>query len=388
MIKEKIEIIIKFNILSTLNFFIPKKANKVAFLSHPDFADNSKAFYEFISKNTDLKCIWFVSDKKMYKILKDKGINTFMKNDLKGLFEFAKCKYVVSSNFENLSLKSKNQIHIALSHGMPLKKIGFLLDGYSLSNKKALKKIDYTIATSPFFQDVICRAFNLEKEKVLVSGQPRNDYLFNSNKIEDLNTLLNVDIDNYEKVIVYTPTFRKHSLRNDGELSMNNIINLNQYNEDELNKYLSDNNYLLITKLHREEKTFINSKEYSNIKMLDSDELTYSKITLNEILNICDLLITDYSSVYFDYLLLDKPLLFINTDEQQYSNTRGFIIDDLDLYRPGPKVSTLNELSKECSLLLNNSNYFKKERDYINSICNSYIDDQSCKRIFDIIFKK
>ena len=68
MIKEKIEIIIKFNILSTLNFFIPKKANKVAFLSHPDFADNSKAFYEFISKNTDLKCIWFVSDKKMYKV--------------------------------------------------------------------------------------------------------------------------------------------------------------------------------------------------------------------------------------------------------------------------------------------------------------------------------
>ena len=228
--------------------------------------------------------------------------------------------------------------------------------------------------------------FNLDPKKVLITGQPRNDAFFNNNKINEVNSILEIDLNKYSKIIFYIPTFRNGIGRTDGIINTNNLINLAEYDENSLNDFLVKNNYLLVAKLHPLEESSIDMKEQTNIKILDSKNMLDYQIILNEILNLSDILITDYSSVYFDYLILDKPILFTNIDEAEYMKNRGFVFDNPDFWRPGPKVNNIDDFIKEIEILINDSNYYKRERDEVNSLVNIYKDNKSSERIFNNIF--
>lgn len=188
------------------------------------------------------------------------------------------------------------------------------------------------------------------------------------------------------------PTFRSTAYgRNDGKQIWGyNIFGMKQFNDAKFDKFLEENNIILILKIHPNEEFKIIKKlnNTKNIMLLRGDMLEKNEIDLYEILNAADLLITDYSSVYFDYLLLDRPIIFTPIDFKEYSETRGFILEPYEKWTPGAKVLTQETLEREIIKSLKDNSYYKLERENIRNIIHRYIDGESSKRIWDIIDKE
>ena len=383
--------------IQIFNSITPKKSNKIIFRSEPDYSDNSKAFYKYLYDNhrDRYDLVWIVKSDTIFQLLRKNNIKVYKRNSIKGLIEFCRAKYIVSTHAQFANLKNHNQVYINLWHGMPLKNIGFLEkkeivgEKYLIEEKKKFAKMDYIISTSKTTRLAMSSVFYTDIRCIHVTGQPRNDFLFLRNNKEILSKCVKgLELNKYKKIIMCIPTFRVGLGKHDGNSFLNNMLNLQQYKEDSLNDFLRENDYLLLIKFHPFEEAFFKGDNFSNIKILDSKVLSENLITLNEIMNIADLLITDYSSVYFDYLLLHRPIIFTNTDEKEYIKNRGFIFDNPDFWRPGPKVNTLDNLVLEIKKLLSSEMYYKYERETISSLVNTYTDNNSSKRIYEIIFNK
>ena len=96
-------------------------------------------------------------------------------------------------------------------------------------------------------------------------------------------------------------------------------------------------------------------------------------------------MITDYSSVYFDYLLLDKPIIFWTKDLEIYEERRGFLFDNVDKWMPGPKVKTVFELIDAIDKFINNYNWYSSERNNIKNLAHTYQDFNSTNRVWDLL---
>ena len=105
-------------------------------------------------------------------------------------------------------------------------------------------------------------------------------------------------------------------------------------------------------------------------------------ITINEILNCVDLLITDYSSIYVDYINLLRPVIFLNTDLQKYNEDRGLVFNGNNIWFPGPKINKIEDFLLETKKLLTDENYYKREREEFNNLVNEY-SDLSCDKFID-----
>lgn len=385
------------SIIKVINFIMPKTSNKIIFRSEPDYSDNAKALYSYINQNyrDEYKLVWIVKNEYIFNRLKKENVNVYKRNSIKGLIEFCTAKYIIGTHAQFSELKNYNQIYVNLWHGMPLKNIGFLEnvdnvgEKYLRSEKRKFEKMDYIIATSKIMRSTMSSVFYTDVRNIFITGQPRNDFLFLEDSKEKLNSCMDkIEFDKYKKIIMYIPTFRNGLGKSDSDVKLYNMLNLKKYNENELNNFLEHNNYLLLIKFHPFEENVFKESNFSNIKILESKQLSKSLITLNEFINISDLLITDYSSVYFDYLLTNKPILFINTDENEYIKKRGFLFDNPNFWRPGPKVDNLYDLIYESNKLMDNNMYYSKERHIVNSLVNQHNDENSSKRVFDLILKK
>ncbi len=109
-------------------------------------------------------------------------------------------------------------------------------------------------------------------------------------------------------------------------------------------------------------------------------------LDLYDILGATDILVTDYSSIYFDFLLLDKPIVFIPTDLQEYEKSRGFLFDPYNFWAPGPKPLIFTDFLAELTKYIKDENYYKKERTIVNDIVNKYQDSKSSERLYNLVF--
>lgn len=123
-----------------------------------------------------------------------------------------------------------------------------------------------------------------------------------------------------------------------------------------------------------------------NIRILTAAELQRSSVDLYEILRAFDALITDYSSVYFDYLLLERPILFMVPDLETYQRVRGFSLEPIEFWMPGPKAGNVGDLVRELERLLDDKHYWQHERETVNKLVNSYRDAGSSERVCQAIF--
>jgi len=175
--------------------------------------------------------------------------------------------------------------------------------------------------------------------------------------------------------------------RVDGSRNWSNIFDFECFDDVRFDSFLDDNDLTLVIKLHPKEESVVKNciSQMKNIKMLTSDHLNKKGIDLYEILNSADLLITDYSSVYFDFLLLDKPIIFTPTDIDQYDSSRGFLLKPYDAWTPGPKVLDQNTLQSEIINSLKIDGYYSEERARIRDLAHKYKDGESSKRVWNFI---
>lgn len=367
-----------------VSYFYPKDKNLWIFGSWfgKKFSDNSMHFFKCMLRcHPEIKCTWITKDKKIYDILKNDGYPVEKSNSLKSIILHLKAgaavltagKYDVNQNF----LAGRTTI-IQLWHGIPLKKIGFDTYISSIYSKlvrylfflpvlRNLLKFDIVLSTSVSLRERFSKAFMLKAEQTPVTGYPRNDILFDSNRI----------CKNDEKIILYAPTLRNEGL----ESKMSEVISADKMSE--LNEELKKLNAKMHIKLHFAEENLIEGMNLSNVILLRSDPL----FDMQEFLCKTDILITDYSSVYFDYLLLDRPVIFFAYDLEDYiKNDRG-LYEKYEDVTPGDIVRSWNEVVYSVQKNLETQDRFKEERRLLREKYWDHFDGRSSERVYKEIIK-
>ena len=352
----------------------------IAFESLNDFDCNSGALYNYIIKNginRRYKIIWLVKNYEKYKTLKIKNVKVidFYNRNIFDKILLYRAKYLI---WDNVPIEKSNekQISIYLTHGFP-----------PIKNVRGIINIpencDYFLISSKKFEQLAIEQFSIkENTKFIYGGYPRNDYLMVKN--DELNKITKTQ---YNKVIIWMPTFRKAKNvdRNDSSKNFKFGIPLIENNKQysNLNKLLAKNNNLLIIKIHSgQDQNVITLNEQSNIKIMTSETEKKIEINLYKLLANTDALLTDYSSVAFDYLLVNKPIGYIIDDIKEYK--LGFAYDNVFDMMPGEKIKEFDDLINFINNVNDNEDEFKKSRNKILNNINDFQDGNNCRRLLDM----
>lgn len=370
--------------LSVVNKIIPKNERKILFYdSGRSFLDdNTEALYTYLKNNGfnnkyDMICC-VPNQKKTSPFTNYKPVGSLM-----GVLHFLRSKYVFFS-FGDFRIKpTKDQIVVNQWHGTGTKKGGKQIND-SNYQKERLDNFTYLIASSDTTAPIMAEQFGCSMSKILVQGFARNDYLFSHN--ETLH-LLGIKKENYRKVIIWMPTFRnsKDNRFHDGKVSDETQLPLLYKNNDiaKFNRYLESKNVMVIIKAHPMSK--LSNSKHSNIMIVNNDDLATKGIKLYEFLKDFDALITDYSSVFPDFLLLNRPIGFTMDDYEEYEKTRGFFFDNFKEYMPGQHMYTYVEMEEFIEDVVENNDVYKEQRESILPVFWKYTDGNNCKRLVETI---
>ena len=370
-----------------LGFFSLFKIKNIIILeSVPVLTDNAKAFYDYLIKNNyndKYKIVWFTDNNSQDKV-NDKNVKivkvwkNISKLSFFGAIKY--CYYLKSAKFilycnRNVHKLNKKSITIYLTHGLPLKNVRDL--------KLVSPKIDYVISPSEFFSSMFVDQFKVKKEKIIILGTARNDLFYNYQKT---NKKFDFTSQKYQKIILWMPTFRDHAgqTRHDSSFSFPLGIPI-IYDYDSLKKIdrlLKDKKMLLLIKPHPvQDMSKIKDINLNNIKLINDNDLKRNNITLMEYFFYVDAIMTDYSGVYYDALLTDRPLGFTIDDFKEYNETRGFPFDNPLEKMAGMKIVNLGDLIKFINDISLDNDLFKEERDNIKKLFYDKLDGKACERI-------
>lgn len=280
--------------------------------------------------------------------------------------------YVISSSKGQINNPlSRHAYLINLWHGISVKKIGLMT--YHSQEKLARKAEEFSAfkmvpSTSPLTQKCFMEAFGKTASETPVLGEPRNDFLI-ENKVkrntEFLNFYLDVEASSYRKVIGYLPTWRDYGCWDDG-------IDYTQ-----LNHRMALKNDLLIIKPHPKDTTFDHLEAMSNIKVVRSKDGWQDAY---EILIALDVLITDYSSLAYEYILLERPVILYTPDYERFSEDREFWIDYEEI-APANKISTFAELQAEIEVATERAELSPRYQKSLEKL-HTIRDGSSCEKIY------
>jgi len=279
---------------------------------------------------------------------------------------------------------------VNLFHGLALKKIynssQFTKKIYGLNFKNLFKKFfsrfcftrEYNlIATSnKYHQKKYIEAFDNKNVRIL--GQPRSDYLVNNLSNKFINKIKSkLKVNKFKKIILYMPTFR--------DLEVVDQYQCKLCFDTIFQKYLKKNNYLLISKHHN---FYINNKKYKNFVFKRLAKKNFIILTdqhfTQDLLRISDVLITDYSGIFFDFLLIQKPIIFFQYDKRKYISKNRELYFDVNnkKLKLGSSVEHVKDLIKKIdSNTMNN----KKKYKIALSKFQKFKDGNSSKRIYEYI---
>jgi CDP-glycerol glycerophosphotransferase len=369
-------------LLRITNNFIKMDPQCVVFISTPDFADNSKALWEYINSKTQLKTVWLVHDLNLLRQMRESGITTYLDHSFQGKMAFFRSRYIVCTHGQFTKTKNKRQVLINLWHGNPIKGMFNLDQSFKKPSrvKSVFKNSNYVVVSSDIMRFIFASCFHMDIRKIVVKGQPRCDKLLSTNGKKILSMVLGEDLEQYHKIILYAPTFRKK----EGKDIESNLFRLDDYNSDSINTFLKKENSLLIAKLHPFEEAYYRKKNFAipaNCRIIYSEDLSRKLVDLYDILNAFDILITDYSSVYFDYLLLDRPIIFLQSDLELYQTRRGFVFENYEFWMPGEKVKHMNTFMAALEKSIENDGY-QNQRQLVNKLVNAHWENV-CADIVD-----
>lgn len=371
---------------------IPVDDKLVIFISFHGrgYTDNPKAIYEQMRK--DPKCdgfryIWFIKHHKDKNITID-GAKVKEYLSIPYFINMAKAKYwIANCKLPNYMSKKTNQVYLQTWHGTPLKRLAhdiivpegttFYRSGLSAEEMRSTYDVDvarynYMISPNAFCTDVFQKAFRINKERLIETGYPRNDCLYTTTDDEITKIKKKLHLPLNKKVVLYAPTWRDNSFNTSGytfELKV----------DFHLWKQILGDDYVVIFKPHYliVNKNANDPSLQGFIYNIDASE------EISDLYLISDILVTDYSSVFFDYANLKRPIYFYMYDLEEYKEElRGFYLDiHFDL--PGPiAIDELDLLNK-----IKNANEFDFNKlKKFNQRFNHIEDGNSAQRVIDIVF--
>ena len=371
-------------IISPLNLLIARERGLTVVIGKlsGEIADNTKyLFIHGIRKNKNIR--FLTQSKSVLNAHSDIKKHIVLFTSLKGVITLLKASQIVVDyshwSYRNplyffLSLKAK-KVH--LWHGLTFKpvELGLIANGTPYLKSRLFRHVvnyDLMVSTSDFWTKHLYKKYFLAKD-VENYGYPRNDVLF---RTPDHLDLIGVDVNKFKllkmakekghKIAIYSPTFR-----DDGS----DAFSSGHLNIEKLNTFLSKHNIILVLKMHP-----LNARTYedlSNIVNYDKDFDVYPVMSLS------DMMITDYSSIYIDYLIIDRPIVFFNYDYEKYlEQNRKLQTKFLDTI---PGVVTTEQEGLEKAILdhlISDNDTHKSDRTKLKEISYEFFDGDSAHRIF------
>jgi hypothetical protein len=293
---------------------------------------------------------------------------------IKLLFSMMRTSIIITATMESdITFRTSRQKIICLGYGGPFK-ISFISKRFTADTINA--SYDFYITTSKFSSHILSSEYGLSYDKFLELGYSRNDNLFEVERTEEIRTeIKDIIKHDFKFCFLYTPTFRDYE-----QTDFVKSHDIFGYDEDytTLSKMLIKSNAIILAKLHPwQNKLIINKSEYQNMYILQPS----SKFSLYDIMLVSDALITDYTSAYNDYLLLNRPVIFNMYDLELYEETRGLSLEPVEFYCAGEIVTSFKELMSGMSDIINGIDKYRTKRVEINPIFNKYLDNNSSKRI-------
>ena len=362
-----------------------QKDNWVVFESFlgRNYSDSPKYIYKYLleHKGDKYRYIWIINDTKTKIPGNPVKVKRF---SLKYFYYMTRAKYWVNNMRQPVwYAKRDSQVLLETWHGTPLKKLVFDMDDVYSASPTYKRQVysqsrfwDYLVSANPFSTDVFQSCFLYEKDKILESGYPRNDILYAPNKEEIAAQIKkNLGIPEDKKTILYAPTWRDDEFYDKGQYKFKLKLDL-----EYLRKEIGDE-YVILLRTHY----FIADA----IDVTGMEDFVFNVSKYNDIAElylISDICITDYSSVFFDYANLRRPILFFTYDLEKYRDVlRGFYIsieDDV----PGPLLFTNEEIADAVKNIDKvNEQYAQRYEEFYNRFC-CFDDGHASQRVVERVF--
>lgn len=367
------------------------KENLIMFesFSGRQYSCNPRAIYEYLLKHHPTFEMFWSVDKKCTKQFKDRKIPYVKRFSPKWFFLMGRARYWVTNSRIPLWIfpKPKHTIYVQTWHGTPLKKLASDMDQVHMpyTNSRRYKKNfsletrnwDYLVSPNQYSTNIFRQAFEFKKP-VIESGYPRNDYLYTNNNretIEQIKKKCGIPLD--KKVILYAPTWRDNQFYSIGRYKFDLGFDLRLLQE----KFGDD--YVMVLRMHYLVEEHFDLTPYEGFAI---DLSKYEDI--RDLYLISDLLITDYSSVFFDYANLRRPIIFYAYDLDFYRDTlRGFYFD-LEKNAPGPVVQTTEGIIEAIKVAERNDFKVSDSFDaFYQRFC--YLENgESTRKVVEQVFEK
>lgn len=362
-----------FSVFSFFNKYKRHNEKKILLYSNMGFRDNIKALYDYIVEegyNVRNVIVCSTNDYRKYQTIALPNVQ-FVSN-FRGLWEYFTAGYVYYCFGKLPILPGKKQIVIQMWHGSPYKGAD---EGMLKGHSPQKQYYTYAFSASKKFAPIWSYNFSMPLEHIIICGHPRCDVLYKNYS--------KYDFGNYKKIILWAPTFRKSNITGYSDIKGDdNIVPVIQNSDIEyINERLKVLDVKIVVKLH----PLQDLKDYNLVNMdhfilLSNTDFVKRKMDLYRFMKQCDALITDYSSIFYDYLLLDRPIAFTEDDMDDYADTRGYSVDDPEAYKPGFRIKNKEDLLRFVEDLSNNIDNHRCDRARVLDWSNDYRDGRFCER--------
>lgn len=367
-----------------------------AYIPGMDFADNARALFEYMLQQgwTDkYQFVWLVKNPQEYSaryqqydqvnfLPWDGAVSEDI--EVRESYYEALClaKYIFFTDAYGFARHArKDQIRVQLWHGCGIKGRAF----FSLCENR----YEYTTVIGDMYARLHAKDYGLRAEQVLVTGYPKDDWLFHPCK----NWQDKFHIPQAAKYIFWLPTFRAAAVEGLAKLTVQEgtgetglPIVRSAAMLRELNSTLQAKNVVLLIKLHPfQKREAVSAEAMSNIRFLENEDLRRHDVQINELLGHADALISDYSSAAVDYTLLDRPIAFTLDDCEDYKNSRGFNWPNVLDYLPGEEIYDFADFLAFVSAVTEDRDLCREKRRKLRSLFHKYTDDQSAARVVKIL---
>nr|BCY23768.1 CDP-glycerol glycerophosphotransferase [Tetragenococcus halophilus] len=355
-----------------------------------NYSDSPKALFNYLLQEEpdEWKHVWILNDKELVEKSPE-----FQRSNVKIItrFSWQYFYYVTIAKYFILNMRQPNylekkqdQVILSTWHGTPLKHLVFDMDNVTSANKNYKKifyeqsrKWDYLIADNKYSEDIFINAFMFPRENILTYGYPRNDILINHTAADEQEIKQRLGIPLDKKVILYAPTWRDDEFHSVGKYKFTLRLDLERLREE------LGNEYVIILRMHYFISDVLDLSNYGGFAF---DFSKYNDI--NDLFIVSDLLITDYSSVFFDFANLKRPILFYTYDLSKYKDElRGFYIDVYnDL--PGPLLYTSDEvIDRIKNIKAVMYEYEEKYKSFYEEFC-ALDDGKASERVIETVLEK
>lgn len=325
---------------------LPRRKKLIMFESFlgKQYSDSPRAIYEYMKEHHPGYTMYWSVDPRFEEGFLSKGIPYIKRFSVKWLFLMATARFWVTNSRMPLWIpKPKNTIYLQTWHGTPLKKLandmeevlmpGTTTEKYKQNFYKESRNWDYLISPNRYSTDIFRRAFQFNK-RMLETGYPRNDIFYRQDREKIAKAFKQkYHLPENKKIILYAPTWRDNQYYQKGKYKLDLQLDLGKLKQ-ELEK-----DYIIILRMH-----YLVAENF-DLQAYKGFAFDFSKHEdIRELYLISDLLITDYSSVFFDYANLKRPMIFFAYDLGEYKDViRGFYFD-FEKHAPGPIVKTSDEV--------------------------------------------